>query len=133
MSLVLSTIASASAPVVTIVFFTFLYNGPSLVDLNNKNVHALNMAFVMFDHLISARPVRLVHVYLPFVYSAAYLLFTLVYFFTTHKFVYPILNPNHPGEFAIVFTALIFMAFVVHILLFGLYRLKRRICEKLYY
>ena len=138
-SWLLSNIISDAAPVVTIVFFTALYPNinphPSTLSLEDTNVHALNFVFVIIDHMISARPVKLYHAVFPFVYGLGYIIFSIIYWSTDHvnHVVYPILDWNSPGIAMATTVGLCCVAIpLLQLFFFGFYRLKYHIFKTVY-
>ena len=133
LSWALATVASVAAPVVTIVFFATLWHGGHL-GMGNINVHVLNLVFVVFDHVVSARPVRLVHAAYVLVYGTCYLVFNYTIYVTKGVIVYPILDwGKNPG--GAVATGLILCLVgipLVQLFYYGLYRLKCWICVQLF-
>ncbi|XP_005110223.1 uncharacterized protein LOC101863547 [Aplysia californica] len=139
LSWVLSNFITCAAPVVTIIFFVAIYpkqnKNESSVGLQDLNVHALNFVFVVVDHLISARPVRLLHAYLPIIYGLVYIIFSVIYWSTDHKnhVVYEILDWNKPGiAFAVTVGLAVVAIPLLQFAFFGLYRLKLYICKKVH-
>lgn len=123
-SWVLASVIMIAAPVVTTVFFTSIYKGGASIDFGDTNVHLLNLVFVVVDFGISARPVRLLHSYLPFVYASLYLVFTVIYWCVTGDHVYDILNLDCPVIFIIWTFALVLALPCLQLFYFGLYKLK---------
>ena len=103
--------------------------------IHDTNTHALNLVFAFIDHVISARPVRLLHAIFVAVYGAVYILFTVVYwsFDKTNNIVYPILDYNLPGTAIPYCVGLCVVGLpLIQLLWFGLYRFKLWLCVKLY-
>ncbi|KAH9503744.1 hypothetical protein Btru_066536 [Bulinus truncatus] len=137
----LSDIVSAMAPIVTIIFFVALYplkkNKPAAgLDIQDTNLHTLNLVFVVVDHLVSPRPVRLLHFAAPVIYGAAYVVFSAIYWATDHvnHVVYKnVLDWNTPGVAAGVTLGLALVAIpFMQLCFFLLYQLKCVIHRKLY-
>ncbi|CAL1531498.1 unnamed protein product [Lymnaea stagnalis] len=137
----LSDIVSASAPIVTVIFFTALYplvkDRPAEgLDLQNTNVHALNFVFVVIDHLISPRPIRLLHFAAPLIYGCVYIIFSVIYWSTDHvnHVIYPgVLDWNYPGVAVGVSLGLAVVAIpLLQLSFFALYQLKSWIHKRLY-
>ncbi|GFS16080.1 protein rolling stone-like [Elysia marginata] len=110
-SWLLSDIITPVAPIVTVVFFGALWTGFPL-DIFNINTHALNSVLVFLDQVISARPIRLLHVVAPIIYGFVYNIFNLIYWTFDHEehLIYPgVIDWNTPGRtilnvFAIAFV-----------------------------
>ena len=138
LSWLISNIACASAPVVTIIYFAALYNPDepeSAMNIHNTNVHALNLVFVLIDHLLAARPVRLLHLLYALLWGALYIVFNVVYWSNdrVNNIIYDILDWNKPGVAVGVTAGLCFIFLpLVQLLYFGLYHLKLFIYKKLH-
>ena len=133
LSWALASISTVAAPVVTIVFFATLWHGGHL-GMGNIRVHVLNMVFAVFDHVISARPVRLVHSLYVLVYGIIYLVFNGTLYATKGIIVYPILDwGRNPGGAVVTGFVLCFVGIpLIQLLYYGLYRLKCLICVTLF-
>lgn len=137
----LADIVSVSAPIVTVIFFTALYplvkDRPAEgLDIQNTNVHALNFVFVVIDHMISPRPIRLLHFIAPLIYGCVYIIFSVIYWSTDHvnHVIYPgVLDWNYPGVAVGVSLGLAVVAIpLLQLLYFALYQLKSWIHKRLY-
>lgn len=89
------------------------------------NKHGINFLYSILIIIASRKPIKLQHVYMPVLFSLCYMIFTVIYFAATKIKVYPILDWDKPGK-AIKWVVLYTFVCVpiVHLLLFGLYRLK---------
>lgn len=89
------------------------------------NKHGINFLYSVLIIIASRKPIKLQHVYMPVLFSLCYMIFTVIYFAATKIKVYPILDWDKPGK-AIKWVVLYTFVCVpiVHLLLFGLYRLK---------
>lgn len=89
------------------------------------NKHGINFLYSILIIIASRKPIKLQHVYMPVLFSLCYMIFTVIYFAATEIRVYPILDWSKPGK-AIKWVVLYTFVCVpiVHLLLFGLYRLK---------
>lgn len=79
----LNIICTTNAIIVTTLYWALVYNKgdiPDVLDLNNILTHACNSIFLVFDLMVTAIPVRLLHVIYPFVYELIYTTFTVVYY-----------------------------------------------------
>ncbi|GFN88949.1 protein rolling stone-like [Plakobranchus ocellatus] len=134
-SWILSDIITPAAFVVSIVFFGALYRGGPL-DVYNINTHALNSVFVSIDHLVCARPIKLLHIIAPLAFNAIYIVFNLVYwtFDRVEHVIYPgVIDWNEPGLSLRSIALMSFILFpLVMIFWFLLYRLKLWLSFKLY-
>ena len=130
-SWVLASVISPAAPIVTTVFFTSIYQGGASIGIGDVNVHLLNLVFVFVDFVLSARPVRLLHCYLPFGYASLYLVFTAIYWCVTGDHVYDILNLDCPVTFTIWTFALGVATLGLQLLYVGLYQMKLYILKKI--
>lgn len=96
------------------------------------NKHGINFLYSVLIIIVSKKPVKLQHVYMPILFSLCYMIFTVIYFAATQIKVYPILDWCKPGKaikWVVLYT---FMCVpIVHLLLFGLYRLKLYLKDKL--
>ena len=91
------TIASNNSFMVTVVYWSLLYNGFKIgaVDVS---FHLLNSVFMLTEACLSAVPVRLLHVVYAELYGVLYLIFTVVYWLSGgtntngDNFIYPIVD-----------------------------------------
>ncbi|RUS88374.1 hypothetical protein EGW08_003886 [Elysia chlorotica] len=127
LSWLLSDIVTPVSPIVTLIFFTAMWSGGTL-DIYNANTHAMNSVLVFLDQVISARPIRLLHVVAPIAYGLVYQSFNAVFWSFDHKehVIYPgVIDWNMPGKtiLNVCVIALILVPMSVF-LWFLFYRLK---------
>lgn len=131
----LSNVISSCALMVTTIFFMALYEGGP-VDVYNTNTHILNTVFVVLDHLISARPVRLLHWPAPVIFGACYVLFSYMFWTFDHvnHVVYEgLMDWNKPGQAALnCFILALVVNPLSHSFYFIIYRLKLWLFDKIY-
>ncbi len=131
-------IISNFAFIVTLVFFVALFpymNDNQFAFLIDFHVHALNSIVIVLELCISALPVRLLHVIYPQCYGLCYVIFSIIYWAVDHKNVlYPrVLDWNHPGTTVGVVLVLALVGLpLVQLILFGLYRLRLYLYNKVY-
>ena len=138
LSWVLANLSSMAAPVVTTIYFLFIYptmpqeEGLNIYDIN---IHVMNLVLILFDNSLSARPVRLLHIYQPILYGLVYMVFNIAYFFLEPpplNLIYPIFDWSQPlsADGASLALSLIGMP-VLQMAFFGFYRLKLKLRENL--
>lgn len=94
------SIAANIAPVVTVVFWTFLYSGGAVREIDVA-FHAMNSVFMLIDTCVSSIPVRIFHVVYAELYGIVYIIFTVVYWqcggtdINGEDHIYPLLNYGH--------------------------------------
>lgn len=130
LSWLLSDIITPVAPIVTLIFFGALYTGFEL-DIFNINTHALNSVLVFLDQVISARPIRLLHVVAPIVFGIVYGIFNFIFWTSDHKehLLYPgVIDWSDPGQTILNMSVLAFVLVPVMVVFWFLfYRLKLKI------
>lgn len=108
------------------------------ITLVNLNAHAF-LLIIMFLHLIMlGDPIRLRDCIFPIVFGVVYSSFSLYYFLADgtdrrlrHK-IYPLLDWAEPVKSTIVVFVSIFVVFVIHSLIFGIYKLREIVKSKLF-
>uniref|UniRef100_A0A2C9LXY5 Uncharacterized protein n=1 Tax=Biomphalaria glabrata TaxID=6526 RepID=A0A2C9LXY5_BIOGL len=99
-------------------------------------VAALFALFVVVDHVVSPRPIRLLHFVAPLIYGAIYIVFSAIYWSTDHvnNVVYKnVLDWNYPGISSGVAIGLAVVAIpLLQLSFFALYQLKCVIYRQLY-
>lgn len=130
-SWVLYNITITTALSVTVTYWAFL-SGDGSMKGSTINKHGINFLYSVLIIIASRKPIKLQHVYMPVLFSFCYMIFTVIYFSATKNKVYPILDWSKPGK-AIKWVVLYTFVCVpiVHLLLFGLYRLKLYLKDKL--
>lgn len=98
---------------------------------NTINKHGINLIYTLIIILASRKPIKLQHVYMPMLFSFCYMVFTAIYFAATQIKVYPILDWSKP-EKAVLWVVLytVLCVPIMHLLLFGVYRLKIYLKER---
>ncbi|XP_076448245.1 uncharacterized protein LOC143284968 [Babylonia areolata] len=127
---VLFDVASVLALTVTTAYFAFLFHGGGgkhlgALDFSGVQAHVLNSVLVLIEQLVTALPFRLLHVVYPFLFSVAYLVFSIVYWADEHsRVIYPgILDWNRPGLTVVyvLLTGFLFLP-LFHAVLFLVYK-----------
>jgi len=91
-------VASNNSIMVTIVYWSFLYDGSFKIGEADISFHLLNSVFMLTETCLSAVPVRLLHVVYAELYGLLYLFFTVVYWRSGgtdaegNHFIYPIVD-----------------------------------------
>ncbi|XP_048742776.2 protein rolling stone-like [Ostrea edulis] len=121
---VLYNISNSTAVMVTITYWALLSKDSPLKG-STINKHGINFIFTILTIILSRKPIKPHHVYMPMLFSLCYMIFTAIYFATTGIKVYPILDWSKTGK-AIMWVVLYTLVCIpiAHLLLFGLYRLK---------
>lgn len=84
----LNLICTTNAIIVTTLYWVLVFNKgdvPDTLDLNNVLTHACNSILLVFDLLVTAIPVRLLHVVYPFTFELVYTLLTVLYYLVGGK------------------------------------------------
>ncbi|XP_046339632.2 protein rolling stone-like [Haliotis rufescens] len=132
-SWILANITSDTAIIVTSIYFGALYKPSSGITLSNLNVHGLNSVFIIIDNVVSARPVRILHVFHTWIYAAVYIIFSLIYWATDRAVIYKyVLDWSTPGSTVGIMLGVVVLAFILQVGYFGLYQLTLFIYSKIY-
>ena len=126
-------VAFCAAIVVTIAYWLFQAKNVQFLDVVT---HAFNTIFVLCELLLGRVPVRLLHFVYTIIYLTLYVIFTVIYWQADglnargKPYVYKILD--YENKNAGVITALILLLVViapplVQLVMFGLYKLRRRL------
>lgn len=124
-------IASNNSFMVTIVYWSFLYNGFKIGEAD-VSFHLLNSVFMLTETCLSAVPVRLLHLVYAELYGVLYLIFTVVYWLSGgtntngDSFIYPIVDyKTKPYDAAglIIMYALVGLP-TCQLINFGLFKLR---------
>ena len=136
LSWVLSNLSNVSAPIVTIIYFVVLYPDSKdyenqTLGVHNVNQHVMNLGVVLLDLMVTAHPVRLLHMYLTLIYGTIYIIFTVIYFLTTDYVIYSILDWRNYGLALATFAGLIVVGLpLLQFLFFGVYQFKMWLSSK---
>ena len=124
-------IASNNSFMVTIVYWSFLYNGSKIRE-SDVAFHLLNSVFMLTETCLSAVPVRLLHVVYAELYGVLYLIFTVVYWrsgatnIIGDNFIYPVLDYENKPYATAVFIIVYALAGLPasQLIIFGLFKLR---------
>ncbi|KAK6192685.1 hypothetical protein SNE40_004115 [Patella caerulea] len=118
---------------ITVTLFYWITVFPSNNDpVGNSDIllHIMNTVVVLFEHSVTALPIRLLHVVYPLIFALVYIIFTVIYWTGDNtRVLYPALDWNEPTiAIAYVFAA---AAVVVasHLMLFAIYKLRQSCCN----
>lgn len=126
-------IISASAGLlVTVGYWTVLYEDDEPIDTNNITKHALNSVFMLIDTFLSSIPVRLFHSVYPLLYIIIYLAFTVAYWqlggtnIQGMPYIYKLLDYDNiqPSTGCLIGFFLLLVQPVLQLMLFGLVKLR---------
>ncbi|CAG0883379.1 unnamed protein product [Darwinula stevensoni] len=133
-SWILGNISHNAAFIVTIAYWSLLFDPGGEVSLSNGVVHISNALQAMMNLCIDLRPFRIHHFYIPFIYSSVYIIFTGIFYAAGGmydkdgaKYAYFFLNWDEPEAFAKYIWGLIAGLFVVQCLLWLLSRIFRKL------
>lgn len=93
---VIYNIAAVAATVVTLSFWLLIFRYTNGASALSVVVHGVNSIVMVGDTMLSSIPVRLFHVVYPMLYSATYIVFTVIYwaFGGTNSFGMPYIYPQ---------------------------------------
>ncbi|KAL9960610.1 hypothetical protein ACROYT_G034093 [Oculina patagonica] len=126
-------IISANAGLlVTVGYWTVLYEDDEPIDANNITKHALNSVFMLIDTFLSSIPVRLFHSVYPLLYIIVYLAFTVAYWqlggtnIQGMPYIYKLLDYDNiqPSTGSLIGFFLLLVQPVLQLMLFGLVKLR---------
>ena len=112
-------------------FFFFFFFFFSAWNHSSTNKHLLNSVYALVNLLFTAKPVRLLHVYHPFIYILVYVIFNVIYYKSGGGFVYRALDWGRASRAVLVVTLVLLLGVpLVHTFCFALYRLRVFISSK---
>lgn len=128
---------SSSAIIVTVLYFTAIY--PHMSSRNtfeDISVHGINSVLVIFEMIVSAYPVRLLHALYTIVFGLLYIIFTLIYWSQSplENIIYRgMLDWNRPKNAIILTFVLLFLVVpFLQTVFFLLYKCRLRCYRSLY-
>ena len=101
--------------------------------------HTLNTVYVIIDVIISATPIRTMHMFYTVMLGSLYSLFNAIYFLNDgtiiegRHYAYNVLNWVNPAEAVITCVLCIVLAVISQTVLYGIYRLRFCIYSKYYF
>ena len=100
-------------------------------------VHVMNSIMMLIDLAIVGQPIRMSHIYFTTGVSVVYAAFTAIYSLAggtdrkNQTTIYPILDWSQPGKAIVVSAFGVVFTFIMHVLVFLLYRIRLFIYTKL--
>lgn len=128
----LHIISTNGGLLVTVGYWTVLYEDDEPIDANNITKHALNSVFMLIDTFLCSIPVRLFHFIYPLLYIIIYLGFTVVYWvlggtnIQGNPYIYKLLDYDNyeASTGCLVGFFLLVVQPVLQLLLFGFVKLR---------
>ena len=128
----LHIISANGGLLVTVGYWTVLYEDDEPIDANNITKHALNSVFMLVDTFLCSIPVRLFHFIYPLLYIIIYLGFTVVYWvlggtnIQGNPYIYKLLDYDNyeASTGCLVGFFLLVVQPVLQLLLFGFVKLR---------
>ncbi|WAR25839.1 ROST-like protein [Mya arenaria] len=125
----LFNVSNACSLVVTVSYYALLE--PEF-GYGSIYTHLLNSVYTILTLLFCAKPVFILHVYQPIIYSVIYVLFSIIYHVTGNDPVYPVLDWSKPGSTSITALLIVLVGVpVMHMVIFSLYTLRLFVCTKI--
>lgn len=116
--------------VITIVYWSILYNDRVNLDAVNILTHAFNAIMMFTDLWIVAYPVRLLHIFAPVLFGITYVIFSAIYYAAGgvnpdgNNYIYEVLKWSEPGQAMITVVGVLLLCCVLYIIIFFLYKLR---------
>ena len=97
----------------------------SVSTANSILTHAINSVYAIAGLVVCAKPVRILHVYQPVLFSVIYCIFSLIYQMAGGGLIYEILDwDKMPGTILIALGTAFIMVPTVHMVVFTIYKLR---------
>nr|XP_022300889.1 protein rolling stone-like [Crassostrea virginica] len=120
--LVLFNISTVAAIVITVLYYALL---TPVSTANSILAHAFNSVYAVVGLVVCAKPVRILHVYHPVLFSVIYCIFSLIYQLAEGGLIYEILDwDKMPGTILIAVGTAFIMVRAVHMVVFTIYKLR---------
>ena len=135
----LASLSFSATLVVSAIFFSVI--APSQIssgfglDPISINTHGVSAVMVIIDLLVSACPVRVVHMFYPSMLSFIYLVFGTTFWAVdpNHNAIYPrAFDWNYPGTTGLLVAIALFASALLHVISYGIYRLRLKLYRKIY-
>ncbi|XP_033098624.1 protein rolling stone-like isoform X1 [Anneissia japonica] len=134
---VLYNMAASGSVLVAVIYWGAVYS-PGFVSLfTDLNVHAFTSLAMIIETLLSATPVRLLHVVYPIAYAISYLVLTLMFWaadgtdINGNSYIYSIIDyEKEPGFSTITVFGALIGVIVCHVLIWLLVKLRLKIVKK---
>lgn len=90
--------------------------------------HLINSVYIVINTIVSAKPMRIYHIYQPMVFVVTYMLFSVIWHFSGGDPIYPVLDWSKAKTAAIVCVLWLFVGVpVMYLVLFGCHKLRNLI------
>lgn len=139
---VLQNLGYNSAIVVTISYWSFIafldHSAILMTDMSRLK-HTLNTIFVITDLMISATPIRILHMFITVMLGSIYSLFNALYFLNNgtilqgRHYAYNVLNWDQPQEAIITCILCVVQSMLSQIILYELYKFRSWIYTKVFF
>nr|XP_011443096.2 protein rolling stone-like [Crassostrea gigas] len=134
---ILCNVSTVTAVVITLLFYSLLT--PDFTASSTLK-HAINSVYAVLSLTVSAKPVRLLHVYQAVLFSVVYSVFSLVYQKAGGGAIYTVLDwDKMPNTVLLSLATVLVVVPMVHLVMFTIYRLrvfawnsccrKRQVCD----
>ena len=116
-------ISTEAAVLVTILFWSLLYDSSVGADKVSVNVHLVNGIIALVDLWFSGTPVRLFHVIYTMLGGAIYIIFSGIYYAASAEAIYPVLDyGERPGTASVAAVLTVIIAVpIVHCAMYAQY------------
>ncbi|XP_021364865.1 protein rolling stone-like isoform X2 [Mizuhopecten yessoensis] len=125
---VIFNLMNTSAILLTLTYWILLAKSLAATSINK---HGINALYVILCVSLTAKPIKFQHFYQPAIYNLVYIIFNSVYTLISGDAVYAFLDWGERPVPALVLSLMyVFVCCpVIHLLLYGLYRLRLRIAR----
>nr|XP_022301875.1 protein rolling stone-like [Crassostrea virginica] len=119
---VLFNVSTVAALVITVLYYALL---TPVSTANSILTHAINSVYAVAGLIVCAKPVRILHVYQPVLFSVIYCIFSLIYQMAGGGLIYEILDwDKMPGTILIALGTAFIMVPTMHMVVFTIYKLR---------
>ncbi|GAB1609250.1 protein rolling stone-like [Argonauta hians] len=135
---IFSNVSYCNGVLITCGYWILLYNSNNVKNMYlNVMEHAINSVYILLNMFVTAKPMRIYHVWQSIVTFLIYILFSLVYFFsggtslTNSRVIYFFTDWGHPSVAIPLILLLLFVGLpIVHTTLFFIYKLRLYLTNK---
>ncbi|XP_031630444.1 protein rolling stone-like [Contarinia nasturtii] len=126
----LHTVALELSFVITIVYWSILYDHDDSIDLPNILAHIMNSVIMFLDFLIIGFPMRLYHVIQLIFFGVCYAIFSYIYYICGghnakgKPYIYRVLYWKDIGKASTTVFGVITLGIIIHFVLFWIYKLR---------
>ncbi|XP_067944559.1 protein rolling stone-like [Watersipora subatra] len=124
-------LTSGETILISLLFWSLIYNEDYPIYADTYVTHGVNGLYVLIDIWITAMPVKILHVYLPFLLGLSYIIFSIIYDYSGGTnalgmpYIYSVLDWSDGVTWPLIYCGgAAVVVIIIHFIFYGCFKLR---------